>query len=100
MSAAGWSPMVICAALLIEHPGRHRLPLRSSELHVLQVVTAEFSHDGKVVSPVKWMKRIPNRNIAPVAGIIPCWRPPPLCRLSAEAPRRSRRAYRPTAASD
>ena len=70
MSTVGWSPMVICAALLIEHPGRHRLPLGSSELHVLNVITAEFSHDRKAVSPVKWMKGVPNRNIAPVAGII------------------------------
>ena len=57
-------------AILIEHPGRHRLLLGSRELDVLHVLTAEFSHDREVVSPVKWMIRIPNRNFAPVAGII------------------------------
>ena len=70
-STAGWSPKVICAALLIEHPRRHRLPLRSSQLDVLHVVTAVFSQDREVVSPVEGVIWIPNGDFAPVTGIIP-----------------------------
>jgi hypothetical protein len=59
------------AALLIEHPRRHRLPRLSSQFDVLHVGTAVFSHDRKVVNPVEGVKWIPNGDFALVTGIIP-----------------------------
>ena len=87
-STVGWSPQVICAALLIEHPRRHRLPLLGSEFDVLHVATAEFSHDRKVANPVEGVIWIPNGDFARVTGIIPCWRSPALCQLPASTARR------------
>jgi hypothetical protein len=46
------------------------LPLLTEQLDVCDVVTAEFSHDQKVMSPVEGVKCIPYRNFALVTGII------------------------------
>jgi hypothetical protein len=59
------------AALLIEHPRRHGLPLRSSQLDVVHVATAVFSQDREVLSPEEDVIWIPNGDFARVTGIIP-----------------------------
>jgi hypothetical protein len=71
------------AALLIEHPRRHRLPLLSSEFDVLHVATPEFSYDREVADPVEGVICIPNTDFARVTGIIPSRLSPPLRQLPA-----------------
>jgi hypothetical protein len=58
------------ATILVEHPSRYRLPLLTEQLDVRDVVTAEFSHDQEVMSPVEGVKCIPYGNLALVTGII------------------------------
>ena len=66
------SPGHLRAAVPIEHPGGNRLPGPArSDFHIFDVATAEVANGDQAVPRVEWVKRIPDRNVALVTGIIP-----------------------------
>jgi hypothetical protein len=48
------------------------LTLASSQFDVVEVVAAVLAQNREVANPVEGMVRIPNGDLARVAGIIPC----------------------------
>jgi hypothetical protein len=63
----------LAAEIRVDHPRGNGLPdFGTAEIQVLHVPAAEFTHDREVMLTEKWMKWIPNRNLALVTGIITC----------------------------